>query len=583
MLDARIVKQLSPLSLRVSNCSVIEKDVPVSNPIVPLMPFVWPEPRVSSGVGKYETALPFEAAARGAVSVFGVVSAIDAQAVNWMEGYLADSVETKLRLVISIHPTCRTADSDLQDLLRLVERHGDRAAFKVFPEASIYDRSSNLLCLCGADSEMAVSLGPTENMGLAPASASQANLASVVTAATFEACRKWFDYLWGIAGPLRPDIASTMPKLVLPEGDVEAGRLWEDYRRRCLATEMATEPSVQVHVDPDSGEVKLVNQNNEDVPSPTEAIGVPKLDPLSDHVARVFELGALVSVDKLSRIPPLEAPVKPEWFGVDSFRQTGMVKAQTSFKVAPFDESTLKKIDRLRRVSGELLPRYSFPLADGVRWIPKQAIPLFEAALTAANADAKKLLGQTMGDDIKAFLDSQRDRIRNDAQRMYEAFHPGGKIPDSAIANILSELQTRLNRTKADKLIPKVAYSSVAFNPSHKSEWSSPWGQAFALLKGVAEFPREAMTDRFFWQGITTDEDALIKAMDVAGDHLVKEYGGRKAKQRAERELELIKQLEEAPCDPLIKCRAIWVLIKTGEEGAVLEHLSRTLNCPVTE
>ena len=164
-------------------------------PIVPQMPFVWPEPRVSSGVSRYETALPFEVAARAALSVFGVVSAIDARAVNWMEGYLADNAATKLRLVVSIHPTCRTSVADLQDLLRLVERHGDRAAFKVFPEASLLDRSSNLLCLCGADGDAAVSVGPTENVRFAPASPSQANLASVVTAATFEACRKWFDYL----------------------------------------------------------------------------------------------------------------------------------------------------------------------------------------------------------------------------------------------------------------------------------------------------------------------------------------------------------------------------------------------------
>ena len=149
--------------------------------------------------------------------------------------------------------------------------------------------------------------------------------------------------------------------------------------------------------------------------------------------------------------------------------------------------------------------------------MPKQAIPLFEAALTAANEDAKKLLGETMGEDIQAFLTSQRERIRNDAQRMYEAYHPGGKIPDNAVGNILDELKARLDKTKADKLIPKVAYSPVAFNPSQKSEWSSPWGQAFALLKGIAEFPREAMTNRFFWRGIRTDKDALIKAMNVAG------------------------------------------------------------------
>lgn len=549
----------------------------MSNPIVPQMPFVWPEPRVSSGVGRYDTVLPFELAARAALSVFGVVSAIDTQAVNWMEGYLADNTEAKLRLVISIHPTCRTSASDLQDVLRLVERHGERAAFRVFPEASVLDRSSNLLCLCSANGDLTVSVGPTENMGFAPVSPSQANLASVVTAATFEACRNWFDYLWGIAGPLRPDVASSIPNLVLPEGDMEAARLWEEYRRRCLAQESATEPPARAIVNPESGEVVLVDQNNEAVPSPTESIGVPKLDPLSDSVARIFELGALVSVDKSSRIPPLEAPVKPEWFGVDSFRQTGMVKAQTSIKVAPFDEATLKKIDRLRRVSGELLPRYSFALADGVRWIPKQAIPFFEAALTAANDDAKKLLGETMGDDIHAFLLSQRERIRNDAQRMYEAYHPSGKIPDNAVTNILDELRARLDRTKVDKLIPKVAYSPVAFNPSQQSEWSSPWGQAFALLKGIAEFPREAMTNRFFWQGLRTDEDALIKAMNVADDHLVKDYGARKAKQRAELELDLIKQLESAAGDVRAKCRTLWSLLTTGDEAAVVELLEAPL------
>lgn len=180
-----------------------------------------------------------------------------------------------------------------------------------------------------------------------------------------------------------------------------------------------------------------------------------------------------------------------------------------------------------------------------------------------------------MGDDIQAFLGSQRERIRSDAQRMYEAYHPGGKIPENAVSNILDELKTRLDKTKAVKLIPKVAYSPVAFNPSQKSEWSSPWGQAFALLKGIAEFPRVAMTNRYFWQGIRTDEEALINAMNVAGDHLVEEYGGRKAKQRAELELELIKQLEEAPGDAQDKCRVLWNLIKTGKEDAVvalIEH-----------
>jgi hypothetical protein len=285
---------------------------------------------------------------------------------------------------------------------------------------------------------------------------------------------------------------------------------------------LAVRPTpIRVIVDPDTGEVVLIDQNNQVIQSPTEEIGIAKLDALANAIARVFELGVLVTVDKASRIPPLEAPVKPEWFGVDSFRQTGMVSAKTSIKVAPFDEATLKKIDRLRRVSGDLLPRYSFSLADSVRWMPKQAIPLFEAALTMANDEAKKLLGATVGNDIDAFLTTQRERIRADAQRMYEAYHPGGNIPDNAVNNIVEELKVRLGKTRGEALIPKVSYSPVAFNPGQSTQWSSPWGQAFQLLKGIAEFPREAMTNRFFWQGIRTDEDALMKAMDVAEDHLV--------------------------------------------------------------
>ena len=542
----------------------------MNQPIAPQLPFVWPEPRVSAGAGRYEAGLPFDLAARAAKSVFGVVSGIDARAVSWMVEYLAGNPETRLRLVISVYPACRTSAADLAGLLLLIERHGDRAAFRVFPESSLLDRSSNLICLCGADGEATVATGPTENMGLAPMSPSQANLVTAVSAATLEACRKWFDYLWGVAGNLDAELIASMPRLVLPEGDAEAAHLWEDYKQQCLGHKSATGPSIRAEIDPESGEVVLVDQNDDLVPSPTESIGVPKLDSLAEAVAQVYSSGVLVSVDKLSRIPPLEAPVKPSWFGVESFRQRGMVSAQTSMKVAPFDESTLKKIDKLRRASGELLPRFSYALADGVRWMPKQAIPLFEEALSAANDKAKELLGEAIGSDIEAFLASQRERIRADAQRMYDAFHPGGSIPEAAISSILEELKTRLDKTKAGKLIPTVAYSPIAFNPLQTTNWSSPWGQAFALLKGVAEFPRSAMTNRFFWQGLHTDEDALVAAMNVAGDSLVAEYGGRKAMQRAEVELQLIKRLEEALTDPRDKCRALWTLITTGQGAEMI-------------
>lgn len=541
--------------------------------IAPQMPFVWPEPCVGGGEPSYSSELPFESAARSVVTIFGVVSAIDSRAIHWLEGFLANQAESKLRLVVSIHPTCRTTEADLEDVLLLGERYGSRAAFKLYPEQFLTDRSSNLLCLYGVDGSLTISTGPTENLGYASASASHANVMMQVTAGAFEACRKWFDCLWSVAGPLRPEIAASMPRLILPDGDMEASLLWNAFRNQCLNQGAKQHAPVRGEVDPEPGVGTQVDEQGGRVPSPTDEIGVPRLDHLAEKVARMFDLGSLVSIDKLSRIPPLEAPIKPEWFGVDSFRQTGMVRAETSIKVAPFVEPTLKKIDRLRRVSGELLPRYSFSLADGIRWIPRKAIPLFESALSAANKDAKELLNETVGDNVEAFLVSQRDRIRADAQSMYEAYHPGGKLPESAVDKILNELKARLDKTGADKIIPQVAYSPVAFNPSQSSEWSSPWGQAFALLKGIAEFPRKAMTDRFFWRGIKTDEEDLVEAMDVAGDYLVKEYGGRIAERQALNELNLIKQLEDADNDAKKKCEALLSLITTGKNEAAFALL----------
>lgn len=207
--------------------------------------------------------------------------------------------------------------------------------------------------------------------------------------------------------------------------------------------------------------------------------------------------------------------------------------------------------------------------------MPKQAIPLFEQALTTANENAKNLLGATIGSDTRAFLRSQHVRIRNDAQLMYEALHRGEIIPDGAVAHILDELGTRLGKTRRDKLILRVAHSPVEFSPAKASEWSAPWSQPFALLKGIAEFPRRAMTDPRFWQSIWTNEDDLIRAMDVAGDKLIQEYGGREARQRAQRELDAIKQLEHAPGDVKDKCCVLWDLMMTGDTDSLERDIVR--------
>jgi hypothetical protein len=64
--------------------------------------------------------------------------------------------------------------------------------------------------------------------------------------------------------------------------------------------------------------------------------------------------------------------------------------------------------------------------------------------------------------------------------------------------------------------------------------------------------------------------------MDVAEDHLVKEYGSRKAKQQSEQELALVKALEVSTAEVREKCEALWSLIKTGNDTMATQLLTVT-------
>lgn len=82
------------------------------------------------------------------------------------------------------------------------------------------------------------------------------------------------------------------------------------------------------------------------------------------------------------------------------------------------------------------------------------------------------------------------------------------------------------------------------------------------------------MTNKFFWQGVRTDEDALIMAMDVVGDRLVAEYGSRIAKQRASHELTILKDLEAVPAEARDRCAALWTLMTTGDDTAATKLIA---------
>jgi hypothetical protein len=534
------------------------------------LPFVWPNPTSSTSARASTVPSPYEAALKTARSIFGIVSAIDSQAVDWIESMVADNAVLQLRTVISVHPTCRTTGEDLHNLLRIMDRHADRVVFRVSAEDSLRDRSSNLLCVHGNDGVTVLAVGPTENFGFVSGITSHCNLMSVAQPMVIEACRQWFDFLWASCAPLDDEAASSLPRLVIPNGDPEAARLWAKFRESCLATNTRGESPVRWELDPENGQPVLLSSTGEAIESVTGEIGIPSLNPFHREIARLYELGSLVTVDKVTRIPPLQAPIKPEWFGVERFQQSGTVTAHTTFRISPFDATTMRRLDRLLKATGELLPQYTFALASGIRWMPHSAKPLFAAALERANEEARHAVGISVGSDIAAFLESQKSRIVEDAQSMYENFHPGKMIPENSVNRIIAELHARLGRTMEHSLVPQVAYSPVGFDPAPDGDLSPLWGQVYSLLKGIAEYPRRLMIQRSSRSGVRADgERALIEAMDIAGDYLLKDYGNRNAAKLAQRDLDLLGDMETLPFTPHERCQVVWMLIRTGDQPRV--------------
>ena len=90
---------------------------------------------------------------------------------------------------------------------------------------------------------------------------------------------------------------------MLPDGDLEESRLLDAFRIRCLGQGALKQATIRVEVNPESGEVVLVDEHGEPVASPTEEIGVPKLDHLAEGVARVGVSDLIAIAGAFGRFP----------------------------------------------------------------------------------------------------------------------------------------------------------------------------------------------------------------------------------------------------------------------------------------
>jgi len=281
-----------------------------------------------------------------------------------------------------------------------------------------------------------------------------------------------------------------------------------------------------------------------------------KLDHLAEFVARIYEKGSLVSTNKLSRIPPLDAPLDPRLFGDVSEIHQGAVTRKINMRVSLIDQKTLKDIEKRRQGLRTILAKFTFGLADSMRWMPDAARSLFESELNRLNEEGKKLISDLLRGDVRAFIEARRGNLVNDIVEMHKALGRQGKVPEAVINEIIRNIKGRLEKAQSASFMPELSYSAVSFVRTESGQ-ISPWGQAYSLLKDVAAFPRKILTDSFFLRGIRVEEEDLIEAMNVANDALCSGPRSHGIKKRCREELDLLAMIDSTPMESRERCELV--------------------------
>lgn len=556
---------------------------------VPSPPFLWPETRILQKQMFYSTPVPFHSIVAESKCFFGMVSSIDEKGVEWLTDLSSGQGQEnqnevkpdrpKAKIILALYGACGTLSEHLAELLHLQEVCKRSFEFRIFTTdiSFVLGSPANALCCLPFKGDPTMLIGPTSNFGLNESMEAQANFAFKAEASLVDEFRKWFELLWHKSAPLTMDTV-TIPYLVPAKGTEEAEEMWRQYQEKCeRAKALRTEEDVRVEVDPETGEVAAFNEQGKAIESPTKGLEVERLDKVAVRIARLYASGAIVTIDKATRIPPLEAPMKAEWFGFESFRQIGTVSRQMQYKISVFDEKLQRDIDNKRKKIRQLINNFSFPLADSTPWMPHSARDLFEQEMKRANEEGRDLLNKTVGNDIDAYVDGQTKRIVQDANKMYRELNQSGELRPSVVEEIITALKGRLRKALEGNFLPQVSYLGITFCPEQESEIVSPWGQALSLLEAIAKFPRKLFTDRFIMQGLRVDEDKYAEAMDVLEDMALR---GKVSKDDMRNELKMIDEIMQEQFTHQQKCELLLDIIDGKERSIMSDKISSFVAAP---
>src|SRR6202007_1343508 len=93
-----------------------------------------------------------------------------------------------------------------------------------------------------------------------------------------------------------------------------------------------------------------------------------------------------------------------------------------------------------------LLTKFTFGLADNMRWMPNAARKLFEAELARANEEGLRLIADLLKGDVDSFLLERREKLVSDLNGIYSQLGRPGHVTLDVVGKVVDSLKVRLTK-----------------------------------------------------------------------------------------------------------------------------------------
>jgi len=498
------------------------------------------------------------------VSATGIVWDLDSSGVRLLEECLeSDFPHLRIRLVAAVYAASPTTGDVLRKLLALVEASQGRleAALAVI---GLEGNASPMSALCFSDLKSGRSqfwVGNSGNLCYGATRYGHLNFRFEPDDALASRWLEWFASAWSLAAPLTPMTANA-PTLVPAAGTNEASDSWREYELLC--TKMGSPEKLHLDVVPPATSASEEAQKREQAAAELcKEMGIQPPDQLRERLAQLLAKGQVVTIDKGSRIPPLELPIA-KYLGVPELG-TEMIDVKAAAKIRIFDEKDSKDLEKRRKGVTDLISKLTYPLADGVRWMPLGAQPLLERERSRLKKEARDRLKSLVGRSASEFASSRRQQIEHEVNEVYAKLHLGKSLPPGNINLILRDMEDRLVKANGESFLPKVSYATQQFSFGVSSEHVAQWAPARTLLAAIVEYARKAVREKGHLRGHEIPESELLQAMNVCDDHILRMQRDSKTQQLAKRELHLLEEILIDGSDDRSMCDRILHLIKGPE------------------